>query len=243
MLDSITAAPRLAGSRPFLRRRDAHERRTCSARISPLVSERAPAPLQVEHSSPESRTHTRRQLSPCVRPIAAMAGSRRRRSQGRTLRERRCLRPVREATAGGRLRREGRTANRQGLRRSSPCRMRPDSSIARSTGYSPAKPPGQPSATTASLVSTPCRCSKTPASAWSRSVADAPAPDQLRDQRPPARRARLRQPRKAWPTGGRRAAGPSRRSGANVSFVTSPDQTRSQSASSIASSSPPPHAP
>src|SRR5437899_2651235 len=57
--------------------------------------------------------------------------------------------------------------------------MRPDSSIARSTGYRPANPPGQPSPATDSRVSTPYRCSRTPAAACSFSVGPAPDPDHL----------------------------------------------------------------
>src|SRR5439155_1056552 len=62
--------------------------------------------------------------------------------------------------------------------------MRPDSSIARRTGYSPANPPGHPSTTTASRVSTPCRCRSTPASECNRSGGLAPAPTRVDRSQP-----------------------------------------------------------
>ena len=104
----------------------------------------------------------------------------------------------------------------------------------------PANPPTSPSAATASRVSTPCRSRSASAWACSRSVGRPPRPVRptTSDPRPPAGRARsgglaVRAAPQLEPDGRfQRSA----RSGANVSLVTSPAQTRSHSASSISRS-------
>ena len=85
--------------------------------------------------------------------------------------------------APGPPRRPWRTARRPAPRRSSPRRIRPVSSSADSTRYTPANPPAVPSATTAPRVTMPCRSSSTSAAACVRSVGSVSTPG-TSDQRP-----------------------------------------------------------
>ena len=97
-----------------------------------------------------------------------------------------------------------------------------------------------PRTTTASRVTTPWRSSSVVARAWPRSVGDALLADEVGHQRPAPGGAR--RPERQRPVPGvasafdRERGSDSARSGAKVSFVTSPAQTRSHSASSSSSS-------
>src|SRR6516225_1011182 len=136
--------------------------------------------------------------------------------------------------------------------------------MARSTGYTAANPPGIRSAATAPLVSTPCRSSSVRASAcartvWAPSPAEGSSRSGSRDHRPltvggpirvgiagrPKPYRRPGPPGRGRGTAARGAAAARRcpeppsatRSGASVSLVSSPAQTRSQIAAATSLSS------
>src|SRR3954451_20108966 len=126
-----------------------------------------------------------------------------------------------------------------------PRRQRPESSNAESTLYTPAKPPGTRSLTTAPRVTTPCRSSRPSAEAWARRVGSCSRSGSS-DQRPdavggpvrvgrPGRRDRDDDRARGGGRRDRGAVGPREtraRTGASVSLPTRPDQTRSHRAAS-----------